>query len=267
MLKFLIFGDVMAKIGRKALAATLSKLKTEYKPDLVIANVENAAHGSGVTEKTLTELMDAGVDIFTSGNHVWNNKMADAIFEKGEIPLIRPLNYSRTNPGAGIKIVERANKKIMVVNIQCRVFMKDLVENPFLAFEDALKTQEAQEADAIIVDLHGEATSEKVAFGWFADGRASAVYGTHSHVPTADSRILLNGTAYITDIGMTGLRDGVIGIERQGVIQSYLRGLFVKSEILETGWAQVNAIYLEVDTNTKKAVQLKQIHEELIIDS
>jgi metallophosphoesterase (TIGR00282 family) len=266
-MKFLIFGDVVAKIGRKAVAATLPQLKIEYQPDIVIANVENIAHGAGVTEKTLKELMDAGIDVFTSGNHVWDNKIVDEIFAKGEIPLIRPLNYSRANPGAGTKIVELANKKIIIVNAQCRVFMKDLVENPFLALEDLLNTQEAKEADAIIVDLHGEATSEKVAFGWFADGKVSVVYGTHSHVPTADARILHNGTAYITDVGMTGLRDGVIGIERQGVIQSYLRGILAKSEILETGIAQVNAIYTEVDTNTKKAVQLKYIHKELTIDS
>lgn len=246
----LAFGDVVGRIGRHALAATIKAYRDEFKPDLVIANAENLAHGIGVTRKTLDELTAAGVDCFTSGNHVWKKDEAIELLQDKSVPLLRPANYPPGAAGQGDRVFTIGARRVVVANLQGRVFMNDDVDDPFRAF-DALWTKYQNESLAgFIVDFHAEATSEKVAFGWYADGRASAVLGTHTHVPTADARVLPGGTAYISDIGMTGPLNSVIGVDKDIIVRRFLTQLPVKHEIPESGPAIVNAVAVELDPAT-----------------
>ena len=209
MMTFLIFGDVVGKIGREALKRALPALKEEFKPDLTIVNAENLAHGKGLTKPIITDLKAAGVDFFTSGNHIFaNHKGPHDVCGDPELRdlLIRPANFPDGTAGEGEKTLILAEKKVLVVNLICQVFMGEPYGSPFEAMEEILKRHAGEKLDAVLVDLHGEATSERIAFGIRFDGRVSSVTGTHTHVPTADARVLPNGTAYLTDIGMTGAR-------------------------------------------------------------
>src|SRR5512147_265537 len=209
MMTFLIFGDVVGKIGREALKRALPRLKEEHKPDLTILNAENLAHGKGVTLPIIADLKAAGVDFFTSGNHIFSNqKGPHDVWADPELKdlLIRPANFPEGTAGEGEKTLTLGEKRVLVVNLICQVFMGEPYGNPFVAMEAILKRHEGEKFDAILVDLHGEATSERIAFGIRFDGRVSSVTGTHTHVPTADARILAGGAAYLTDIGMTGAR-------------------------------------------------------------
>lgn len=246
-MKILIFGDVVSRIGREALKKMLPELKAAHDPDLVIANAENLAHGKGVTFESLKDLLDAGVDFFTSGNHVWDKKEVFEVFSDPRYSdkLIRPANYPPGTPGEGSKFLTIGTKNVLVVNLLGRVFSKVLTDDPFRTFDDILAQHAHRKPSVILVDFHGDATSERTAFGWHAAGRATAVWGTHSHVPTRDERILPGGTAYITDVGMTGFRDGVIGVERADIIRNFMNQLPVRHEIPDAGEAVVNALVIE----------------------
>ncbi|MBU1179745.1 YmdB family metallophosphoesterase [Patescibacteria group bacterium] len=280
MLKILVLGDVMGKIGRKALAKKLPVLKKKYSPDLVIANCENLAHGCGVTVKTLKEIFSAGVDFCTSGNHVWDKKGEfKKVIEDKELCkiIIRPANYKKIHrkAGEGYKIISAGGKKILIINLLGQAFMKAEAEKthppiPFL--EKILDEYKRKKIDAILVDLHCEATSEKRAMGWAADGMVSVVWGTHTHTPTADAQILPNGTGYITDLGMTGARDSVIGEKKENIIEGMRRKKFkIKHDIPEKGPAVIQGIYAEIENNPStplrigKTTKIKQILEETII--
>ena len=263
MLTFLIFGDVVGKIGREALMKALPGLKRQHKPDLTILNAENLAHGKGVTAKILSELRDAGVDFFTSGNHIYNNmKGATEAWADPELKdrLVRPANFPPGMPGDGWKTLEVGGKKVLVVNLICQVFMDKEYANPFEAIDRILGGLD-EPVDAILVDLHGEATSERIAFGFHVDGRFSSVTGTHTHVPTADARILSKGTAYLTDIGMTGARFSVLGVSPEGPLSRFTAGEAKPFEIPEAGPVDLNAVVVKVDPNTRKAVSIEQIHQ------
>ncbi|ADQ46544.1 metallophosphoesterase [Caldicellulosiruptor kronotskyensis 2002] len=254
-MRFLAIGDVVGRPGRNILKSTLSKLKENYKIDVVIANCENAAGGNGLTKKVADELFSIGIDVMTMGNHVWANKEIFSFIEN-ETRIIRPANYPEgTTPGRGYNVFEKNNVKFAVINLCGRVFMENL-DCPFRKIDEILKKIECP---IIIVDFHAEATSEKIALGFYVDGRVSCVYGTHTHVQTADEKILPNGTAYITDIGMTGPYDSVLGVDKDIVIQKFTTLLPVRFEVAK-GKAQFNGIVFEVDNNNGKAVSIERIN-------
>lgn len=258
MSKILFIGDVVGKPGRKVLAQVLPVWKEQYQPDAVIVNVENLAHGKGVTLSTLAEVHALGVDVMTSGNHIYKKpQFAKECFEKYP-QLIRPANFSGINPGFGHYRFSKTGQHYLVINLNGQVFMENQfsgsLENPFLAIDKILE-QEAQKNDIIVVDLHAEATSEKVAFGWYVDGRVTAVLGTHTHVPTADARILPRGTAYITDVGMTGTLNSVIGVKTENALKRFLdQGKFV-NELEEAGPLQINGVLIKSGSGVQPEIQ------------
>ncbi len=259
-IKILFFGDIFGKIGRQAVKKVLPDLKEKYQPDLILANAENMAHGRGVTVSTIEEMSDAGIDLFTSGNHVWDKKDAYLILNKKHTNLIRPANYPEGTPGHGEKIIKVGINSILVVNLIGRVFFREDFDCPFRAMDKILKEYSKTKLAGIIVDFHAEATSEKVALGFYLDGKVSAVFGTHTHVQTADDHFLDKGTAYLSDIGMTGPHDSVIGLDKKIIIQNFLTQINQPAEIPESGQAQINAVYLEINPKTKKSEKIERIN-------
>ncbi len=256
MPRLLFVGDVMGRPGRRALGGLLGALRTQYDVDFVITNGENAAGGLGITQETAKELFEAGVDVITMGNHSFAKKDASALYES-ERRILRPANYPPGVPGVGFGIFETLRgERIAVVNLVGRVFM-DPVDCPFRT-ADVLLGQISDGVSAIIVDFHAEATSEKQAMGWYLDGRVSAVIGTHTHVQTSDERILPSGTAYITDVGMAGVLDSVLGLERELVIERFLTGLPNKFSVAE-GCAVVQGVLLEIDSKTRAACSIARL--------
>lgn len=258
----LFFGDIVGKPGRRAVAAVLPELQQELSPDLVIANAENLAHGVGVTRKTLEEMRVSGIDFFTSGNHIWSKPEVYEIFQDIEYPLIRPANYGPKSPGRGYQLIPVGKEQLLVVNLHGQVFIEEELDNPFHAL-DAILGQVQEPYAGIIVDFHAEATSEKSAFGWHADGRVSAVLGTHTHVPTADDRILPHGTAFISDVGMCGLRDSVIGVDTEIILDKFLQKNSRAHDIADHGDCVVNAVQITIDPDTKKATSLTR-HQKFV---
>lgn len=263
-MKILFLGDIVGKGGRKAVTQLLPELKKQHKPDVVIANVENIAHGTGVTRKTLDEINAAGVDLYTSGNHIWAKDEALTLVDDQKIPLVRPHNMPK-NPGTGVKKIPVGAFQLLLVNLQGQVFMHEGVNNPFSAFQEIITSSDAKDCHAIFVDFHAEATSEKVAFGWFADGKVSCVVGTHTHIPTADARVLPKGTAYVTDVGMCGPRDSVIGVDKDVIVSSFVTGRKQGHIIPETGAMVVNSVIIEIDTITKKATSILRVDQTVDI--
>jgi hypothetical protein len=255
-MNILILGDVVGRPGRKAINIYLKDLIEEYSADFVIINGENASGGNGLTVKNAQELLQNRVDAITMGNHVWQKRELLAYIEKSN-KIIRPLNYPDPCPGDGYKIFQCNGKRIAVINLLGQIFLEN-VDSPFQKIEEIIEVLMSK-ADIIIVDFHAEATSEKIAFGYFLDGFATIVYGTHTHVQTADNRILDNGTAYITDIGMVGPLDGVLGIEKKLVIEKMKYKRPVRFEIAK-GKIQVNGIIVEIDDNNK-AKKIQRVYK------
>jgi metallophosphoesterase (TIGR00282 family) len=217
-MRLLFIGDVVGKPGRDGLAATMPSLRAEHLPDLVVANGENAAGGVGITEDTAKEVFAAGVDVITLGNHTYRHKDVYSYLDS-EQRIIRPANFAASNPGRGHTIAEAAGMRVCVINLSGQMHLQ-VERNPFTAIDDLLDSL-AGAADAYVVDFHAELTSEKVAMGWHLDGRVGAVLGTHTHVPTADARVLPGGTAHVSDVGMTGSRAGVIGVKREQALRAF----------------------------------------------
>src|SRR4051794_15910708 len=241
-MRFLFIGDVVGSPGRRGLAAAMPQLRDRHVPDLVIANGENSAGGIGITEKTAKEMFDAGVDVLTTGNHVYRHREAYDFLDRAE-RVVRPANYPHSNPGRGHTIVDVGGRRVAVVNLSGSVQLQ-VARSPFAEVESLLDRLDG-EADAVIVDFHAEVTSEKVAMGWFLDGRVAAVLGTHTHVPTADARVLPGGTAFITDVGMTGSRAGVIGVRREQALESFRTQMPVRFDTAdEDVW--VNGVVVDV---------------------
>jgi hypothetical protein len=255
-MRILFIGDIIGKSGRLAIKALLPNLTSKYKIDVVIANGENAAAGFGITETTAQEIFACGVDIITTGNHVWDKKEAVTYLTK-ERRIIRPLNYPPDVPGSGSIIIGPVSKShVAVLNIAGRVFMNSL-DCPFRTAKAALdKIRETTKI--IIIDFHAEATSEKIAFGYYLDGQASAIIGTHTHVQTADEKILPNGTAYISDVGMTGPFDSVIGIAKEQIIDKFLTGMPRKFDVAE-GKTLLCAVVVDIDEETGKAAAIQRL--------
>ncbi len=254
-MKVLFIGDIVGKLGRTATKALLPAVANRYKIDLVIANGENAAGGFGITEKIVTEIFGYGVHIITTGNHVWDKKEFIPQISK-EDRVLRPLNYPPGVPGYGSLLYPMHNTKAAVINLSGRVFMSNS-DCPFRIGKDEVERL-LKETKIIIIDFHAEATSEKIAFGYFIDGKASAVIGTHTHVQTADEKILPGGTAYITDVGMTGPSDSVIGIDKEQIIQRFLTNIPTRFETA-SGEACLSAVVIEIDEKSGKSTAIQRL--------
>jgi len=254
-LRILLVGDVIGRPGRRVVKALLPQLRAEYDLDLVVANGENAAGGLGLTTATAKELFQAGVDVITSGNHIWDQKEIVPCLDS-EPAILRPLNYPPGVPGHGVW----RDNDVMVVNLVGRVFMGNF-DCPFRAIDELLNGLE-DDPPAIVVDVHAEATSEKIALGWHLDGRVSAVLGTHTHVGTIDARILPRGTAYISDVGMTGPRDSVIGDEKEAVIRRFLTQTPARFPVVSKGPVMFNSVLVELD-RSGRAVSIERLDREL----
>ncbi|MBM7650080.1 metallophosphoesterase (TIGR00282 family) [Bacillus ectoiniformans] len=255
-MKILFVGDVVGSPGRDMVSEYLPRLKKKYMPELTIVNGENAAAGRGITEKIYRQFMNDGANAVTLGNHAWDNKDIFEFIDKAKW-LVRPANFPKGTPGNGMVFVKNAGVEVAVINLQGRTFMPAL-DDPFQEVERLV--EEARERTPIIfVDFHAEATSEKQALGWFLDGRVSAVVGTHTHVQTADNRVLPGGTAYLSDVGMTGPYDSVLGMEKEPVLKRFLTSLPVRFEVPKSGRAQLSACVIEIDRKTGKAKSINRI--------
>lgn len=252
-MRFLFIGDTVGKTGRRAVSTLLPKLKQELGVEFVVLNGENLAHGNGINQKVFDEMIQAGVDVITSGNHVFDKKEVIPILEK-ETRLLRPANLPPLATGRGWGIYEKSGKKVLVVNLMGRVFMGNSLDCPFRTF-DQIYDQHRGKVDFVLVDFHGEATSEKQAFAYYVDGRATVVFGTHTHVQTADERFLPGGTAFITDVGMTGAYDSVIGVRKDEIIEKFITGMPKKYEPAE-GRFIFTALFLDTESRELKRVYI-----------
>lgn len=227
-MKLLFIGDVVGSPGRQGLARALPGLRERFGCDLLVVNGENSAGGMGITEKTAGEIFDLGADAITLGNHAYRHRNVYGYLDH-ESRVVRPANYRRANPGRGHTVIEAAGMKVGVVNLSGTVGL-DAARSPFDEADLLLDRLAGEGVGAVVVDFHAEVTSEKVALGWYLDGRVAAVLGTHTHVPTADGRVLPGGTAFISDVGMTGSRDSVLGVKKEGAIERLRTGMPVRFE-------------------------------------
>lgn len=265
-MKILLIGDVFAKPGRKTLAKLLPQLKEDQQIDLVVANAENLHHGKGASDAKIRELQGYGVDFFTSGNHIWKVAEIVEFLNQPDYPLIRPANYPLGTAGRGYAVFEAPDSKdkVAVINLLGRVYMPGNLDDPFRTATLILDNLAAdgfnlgKELSAIVVDIHAEAGSEKMALAHYLDGKVTAVYGTHTHIQTADEHILPGGTAYITDIGMTGVIDSVIGVRKDIIIEGFLKQTPVRHEMAE-GDTTFGALLVESDQKTGLAKSIERI--------
>ena len=251
--RLLFVADVVGRPGREAVKQHLPRLQQELRPHVTIVNGENAAGGFGLTAKIAEELRRAGARVVTTGNHVWDQKQ----FVE-ELPaldfVLRPANYPPGAPGRGACVVEADGERVLVMNLMGRLFLND-IDDPFRAADAILESN--PDVSIVLCDMHAEATSEKVAMGWYLDGRVSAVVGTHTHVPTADHRVLPGGTAYVTDVGMVGPQDGVIGVDKEAVLKRFLTGIPHRFEVAE-GPVTFNSVLVTIDRPTGRAISIQR---------
>lgn len=255
-MRILMIGDIVGRAGRKAVKETLTTIRQELKLDMIVANGENAAGGNGITCEIAKDLFGLGVDVITSGNHIWDKKEIIPYIDR-EPRLLRPANYPSGTPGKGVGVYDINGIKVGIINLSGRVYLPSL-DCPFRAADELINSI-CQQTNIILVDFHAEATSEKVALSWYLDGRVSAVVGTHTHIQTADERVLPGGTAYITDLGMTGPLNSVIGVKVDLVLQKFTTQMPVRFEVAE-GPYQFNAVVVEVDDQTGKAGSIDRIY-------
>ncbi len=259
-MRILFIGDIVGQPGRRIVTERLHDIVAQQKLDLVIANAENAASGFGITPRLAEELLGAGIDLLTGGNHSWDRKEILDYFPH-EPRLLRPANYPDGTPGTGLFIGAAKNgSRYAVLNLQGRVFMPS-IDCPFRTADRELARIPA-DVKAVLVDMHAETTSEKEAMGWYLDGRVSAVIGTHTHVATADEQVLSRGTAYITDVGMTGPHDSVIGMEKAAILKRFLDGLPARFEVAADD-VQMNCVLLDVDEATGRARSIERVRYKL----
>ena len=259
-MRLIFLGDVLGKTGRDAVCEQLPIMRERYKPDLVVVNGENAAHGFGITEDIYLKLREAGADVVTLGNHSFDQREA-LVFIERESQMIRPLNWPQGCPGRGTAMVETAKGgRVLVINGMGRVMIEPVLDDPFPAINRELEQcRLGLDCDAILIDMHAEVSSEKMAMGHFCDGRASLVVGTHTHTPTADHQILPHGTAYMTDAGMCGDYDSVIGMDKAEPLQRFLRKLPVERMRPAEGPATVCGVAVETDDKTGLATKISPI--------
>src|SRR6266850_5862080 len=254
-LTILCVGDVFGEPGRRAVQILLPRLRKQYDVDLAIVNVENSAGGFGVTPQMARAFLEQGVDVMTSGNHIWDKKEIIEHIAKENL-LLRPANFPAGTPGTGYVTVKAGPHKVAVLNLMGRVFMLP-IDCPFRKADEILP-ELRKETPIVLVDMHCEATSESIAMGWYLDGRVSAVVGTHRHVQTADERVLPGGTAYITDLGMTGPTEGVIGVDRDQIIQRFLNQMPIRFETAK-GPAALQGVVIAVEPETGRATSIRRL--------
>jgi len=260
-IKILFIADITGPLGRKAVKEVLPRIKAERKVDFVIANGENMTTGHGLTHGAMEEMIAVGVDFFTTGNHIWKKPDFFPELDKKETPVIRPANYQEDSPGVGYKIVKKDFGKVLVVNLLGREGINANVESPFKTVDEIL-VKEKGKYDISFIDFHAEFTSEKVAMGFYLDGRVTAMVGTHTHIPTADEKILPKGTAYVTDVGMVGPRDSVLGVKKEIIIDLFTTGLPQKFYNETKGPCVFNSVLIEVEKNGKVS-KIERIDEEV----
>ncbi len=271
-MKILFFGDIVGQPARQALKKIMPQLKKELAPDLVLANAENVAHGQGISQKALEELSIIGFDYLTTGDHAYVLSESEQILSDKKQPILRPLNWPGSVAGRGFELITVGTRRLLLVNLIGRVFMKHDFDDPFKKIEELLddyslkgKEQGSEAVDAIIIDFHAEATSEKAGLAWFLDGRVSAVLGTHTHVPTADEKILPGGTGFISDLGMVGTQDSVLGANKDIVIKRFLTQRSFKMETAQGAVVEINGVWLETDDKTGLVKKIERIRR--LVDS
>ena len=258
-MRVLAIGDVVGKGGRQAVARLLPEIRAKYQLDLVCLQGENAAGGFGLTEKVTKELLGCGVDVITSGNHIWDQREFMPVLASGRYPVMRPLNYPDGVPGPGFVELER----LTVVNVMGRTWMPQTVDSPFPALDALLEKLDPDKP--ILVDFHAETTSEKRTLGWFLDGRVAALVGTHTHVPTADAHLLPKGTAFVTDLGMVGSSRSVLGMEPTTVLERMQTAIPHRMQPVEKGPMQFNSVMIEMDEHGQHAVNIFRVDQECLI--
>lgn len=262
-MKFLIFGDVVGRPGREAVTQALPELRKEYEPDHVIVNIENMAHGVGISPQTLEEAEEWKADAYTTGDHAWDNEQGIPLLDDPSLHIVRPANYPASVSGRGYVVFTSGDVRIAVINLQGQVFFRNSPSNPFHALDQILEQPEVKEASIKLLDFHAEATSEKRGMGWHADGRISAMWGTHTHVPTADAQILPHGTGYITDVGMNGSHHSVIGVDIAGPLKSFLTQTKVRKSFDSRGPREIGALFLDIDPISGRTTNIAHVRKIL----
>ena len=259
-MKIIFLGDIFGRSGREALKLILPKLRKDYEADFVIVNGENASHGKGLTDNSLKEILSAGVDFVTTGDHAFDQKEATEIFSKKENPVLRPANFPKGVGGKGWEVCKVGTKMILVINLLGRTFMRCHPDDPFRIVKEILEQND--NIKCVLVDFHAEATAEKKALGFYLDGLVSAVLGTHTHVQTADEMILPKGTAFISDVGMDGPKNSIIGARVDEVMKNTLMQIPFVLEPAD-GPVEVNGVFLEIDDKTGLAKKIERIRENV----
>lgn len=249
-MKILFIGDIVGRSGREAVKKILPSFVKKHEVDFVIANGENLAHGKGMTPNSYKEMVEAGVDYFTSGNHIFSKKDFIPELDNKKIKVLRPANYPEDVPGRGYEIAEVGSQKLVIINLMGRVFFAQDIDCPFRKLDQILKKIDLKNIP-IVVDFHAEATSEARAFGFFTDGKVSAVIGTHTHIPTADEQILKKGTAYISDVGMVGVKESILGVDKEIILEKFLTQMSIHHEIPEEGEVEFNTVLIDIDRKGK----------------
>ena len=252
-MRILFIGDVVGKIGRRMIKNYLPGLKKEHNAHFTIVNGENAAHGKGITESTYKEILNGGADFITLGNHAFAKRDVYDLLNSG-VKMVRPANFPEGTPGDGSRVVNINGKKLLIVNLQARSFLEP-IENPFTVIDKIL---EENTYDAAFVDFHSETTSESIAMGYHLDGRVNAVVGTHTHVQTNDAARLPNGTVYITDVGMTGFKDGILGIRKDEVIRRFITNLPERHVVPDEGKGVISGVIIDTDKKTIKNFKIEE---------
>lgn len=256
-IRILIIGDVVGAPGRVMLQKHINRLREQYSVDATIVNGENSADGKGITPRIMEYFKHLKVDVVTSGNHIWDKK--DIIpYMHSNTDLIRPANFPSGVPGVGVKLIQVKDQTVAVVNMQGRIFMKEHIECPFRTM-DSILTYLKDKTSAILVDFHAETTAEKACFGYYLDGRVSAVVGTHTHVQTADERVLARGTAFITDLGMVGALDSSLGMKKEPIIQQFMTQMPTRYTVETEGPMLLCGVCIEIDTTTGAAIKIERI--------
>lgn len=261
-MKVLLIGDIVGSPGRAVISKVVPLFRRKNNIDFVIANGENAAGGSGLTPKVVEEILEGSVDVITSGDHIWRKKEVFTVITR-ENRLLRPVNYPSGTAGSGFCVYKCGEEKIAVVNVVGRVFMESH-RNPFLASLEAIR-EISRETDSIFVDIHAEATSEKLALAYFLDGKVTAVFGTHTHIQTADERLMSKGTAYITDLGMTGPFDSVLGRKSEQIVERFISEVPAKFEVAENN-IQMQGAVVDFNPKTGRALSIKRVVEMMPVD-
>ncbi len=260
-MKILYFGDIVGKLGRAGIVRQLPLWQSEHKPDIVVANSENLAHGNGIGRTQANEMFAAGVDVLTGGNHSFEGSGSLEILADQNLPIIRPANASSKLPGRGhIYVTAKNGEKLLVINLISQEAGRYHYNSPFEAL-DTILTETKDETKHILLDWHAETTSEKAVMGWYADGKISAVVGSHTHIPSADAKILPQGTGYISDVGMTGPYHSVIGVDPWDSIERFTKQLPVKPKLVEEGPIEINAVLLKTDPQTGKTVHIEHLRK------